>query len=76
MGTDEIQWILGNTFPCVVFGSFGSFWFALGITLTPYAGAFGDFAANPNGNPTDGLKAVGFNVGFGAYHFYSQYEPH
>ena len=58
------QWILGNTFPCVVFGSFGSFWIALGITLMPYTGAFGDYSTNPN-NPALGLESVGFNVGWG-----------
>lgn len=58
------EWILGNTFPCVVFGSFGSFWFAFGITLTPYAGAYGSFAENPLKNPVAGLSSTGFNAGW------------
>ena len=31
--------ILGNTFPAVVFGSFGAFWFAYGGELVPSFGA-------------------------------------
>jgi len=61
------EWILGNTFPCVVFGSFGAFWITFGITLTPYAGAYGDFAKNPLANPTSGLASEGFNVGWGFF---------
>jgi len=33
------EWVIGNTFPFVVFGSFGAFWFTFGITLTPYFNA-------------------------------------
>lgn len=33
-----MQWIVGNTFPAVVFGSFGGFWFAYAATLDPYFG--------------------------------------
>ncbi|KAK3049906.1 hypothetical protein LTR09_008826 [Extremus antarcticus] len=57
------EWILGNTFPCVVFGSFGSFWFAFGITLIPSTGSYGAFSPNPN-NPALGLETAGFNSGW------------
>lgn len=30
-----LEWILGNTFPAVVFTSFGAFWFSFGSTLVP-----------------------------------------
>ncbi|CAK1361529.1 Protein alcS [Cercospora beticola] len=30
------EWILGNTFPAVVFFTFGGFWGAFGATLTPF----------------------------------------
>jgi len=30
-----LEFVLGNTFPFVVFGSFGSFWLTFGATLTP-----------------------------------------
>ena len=42
------EFILGNTFPCVVFCTFGSFWFTFGGTLTPYYNAvngYGDDVA-------------------------------
>jgi uncharacterized protein len=34
-----LEFILGNTFPFVVFGSFGAFWLAFAATLTPYFNA-------------------------------------
>jgi len=34
-----LEFILGNTFPFVVFSSFGAFWLAFGATLTPYFNA-------------------------------------
>ena len=34
-----LEFILGNTFPFVVFGSFGSFWLTFGATLTPWFNA-------------------------------------
>ena len=34
-----LEFILGNTFPFVVFGSFGAFWLTFGATLTPYYNA-------------------------------------
>lgn len=34
-----LEFILGNTFPFVVFGTFGAFWLTFGATLTPYYNA-------------------------------------
>ena len=34
-----LEFVLGNTFPFVVFGSFGAFWLSFGATLTPYFNA-------------------------------------
>ena len=34
-----LEFILGNTFPFVVFGSFGAFWLTFAATLTPYYNA-------------------------------------
>jgi succinate-acetate transporter protein len=53
------EWILGNTFPCVVFGSFGSFWIGLGITLEPTSGAVSSYPK--------GLADPGFNNSWGTY---------
>jgi len=41
------EWILGNTFPCVVFGSFGAFWITLAITLIPANGALTSYKEAP-----------------------------
>ncbi len=34
-----LEFVLGNTFPFVVFSSFGAFWLSFGATLTPYFNA-------------------------------------
>ncbi|KAK3676668.1 hypothetical protein LTR78_003443 [Recurvomyces mirabilis] len=47
------EWILGNTFPSVVFFTFGGFWGTFGATLTPFYDAV-------NGYPT----AAGFYDSF------------
>ncbi|PSK33943.1 Protein alcS [Elsinoe australis] len=59
-GTGEF--ILGNTFPCVVFMSFGAYWLTYGATLTPYYNAYGQYSTT--GNPADGLTSAGFNASF------------
>ncbi|OQV06849.1 hypothetical protein CLAIMM_11367 [Cladophialophora immunda] len=51
-----LEWIVGNTFPFVVFGAFGAFWLAFGITLTPFYNAEGAFTANAT---TEAEKAAG-----------------
>ena len=38
-----LEFILGNTFPFVVFGSFGAFWLQYGGTLIPYFNASGAY---------------------------------
>lgn len=41
-----LEFILGNTFPFIVFGTFGAFWLSFGATLTPYFNA--SIAYEPN----------------------------
>ncbi|KAM3433799.1 hypothetical protein MY4824_005793 [Beauveria thailandica] len=41
-----LEWIIGNTFVYIVFGSFGAFWLAFAVTLTPFFNAQGAFTAN------------------------------
>ncbi|KAL5119237.1 hypothetical protein ACEQ8H_002948 [Pleosporales sp. CAS-2024a] len=56
------EWILGNTFPFVVFASFGAFWLGYGATLQPFYNSYSAYAdANVQGST--GLDSVGFNVG-------------
>lgn len=71
---DTAQFIVGNTFPMVVFGSFGAFWATFGATLQPFYGAYGNYApydtveATPM-TPTGGtgLNAPEFNNAFGFF---------
>ena len=62
-GTDHQQFILGNTFPFVVFGTFGAFWLAFAATLQPFYNSYGAYSPNPD-NPAEGLNTVGFNASF------------
>ncbi|KAH7233867.1 GPR1/FUN34/yaaH family-domain-containing protein [Fusarium redolens] len=61
-------WILGNTFPAVVFCQFGGFWFAYGATLVPGYGAYGAYSVDAN-NPAEGLKESAFFATFAFFLF-------
>ncbi|KAK0507876.1 hypothetical protein JMJ35_009765 [Cladonia borealis] len=66
------EWILGNTFPFVVFGTYGAFWIALASTLVPWFNAYGAYVSDPTeiasqaGNPGNpfGLQTPAFNASF------------
>ncbi|KAG4437179.1 hypothetical protein IFR05_007335 [Cadophora sp. M221] len=58
-----LEFILGNTFPFVVFMSFGAFWLTFAATLQPFYGAYGAYA--PAGEPeAAGIATVGFTASF------------
>ena len=58
-----LEFILGNTFPFVVFVSFGAFWLTFAATLQPFYFAYGSYA--PPGEPeAAGLTTVGFTASF------------
>ncbi|KAG9659651.1 GPR1/FUN34/YaaH-class plasma membrane protein-like protein, partial [Aureobasidium melanogenum] len=61
-----LMWLIGNTFPFVVFGSFGAFWLTFAATLQPFYDAYGAFSPNIN-NPAEGLQTVEFNASFGFF---------
>lgn len=44
-----MEWILGNTFSMVVFGTYGAFWLTLATTLVPFYNAEGYFTAGKTG---------------------------
>ncbi|PKX90437.1 transcriptional activator of ethanol catabolism AlcS [Aspergillus novofumigatus IBT 16806] len=44
--TSILEFTLGNTFPCVVFGTIGAFWFAFGCTMTPAFNAAGPYSTS------------------------------
>jgi len=56
------EWILGNTFPFVVFCSFGAFWLGFAATLQPFYNSYAAYA-DPSVEGSTGLESVGFNVG-------------
>lgn len=59
-----LEWVLGNSFPSVVFLTFGAFWLTFAGTLNPGFAAFSAFAASGEA-ATTGLETQGFNAGFG-----------
>ncbi|KUL87763.1 hypothetical protein ZTR_03161 [Talaromyces verruculosus] len=44
--TSILEFILGNTFPCVVFGTIGGFWFAFAATMIPAFNAAAPYSAS------------------------------
>lgn len=59
-----LEFFLGNTFPTVVFLSFGAFWLSYGGTLLPQFAAYASYA--PVGETASaGLATSGFNASFG-----------
>lgn len=58
------EFIIGNTFPFVVFGTFGAFWLTFGATLQPFYMAYGLYATDPATDPYEGLDTQGFNASF------------
>ncbi|KAL0930485.1 GPR1/FUN34/YaaH-class plasma membrane protein [Colletotrichum truncatum] len=62
-----LEWVLGNTFPSVVFTTFGAFWFSFGATLTPSFAAFSSYAPAGAKSGAEGLATKGFNASFGFF---------
>ncbi|KAK2626357.1 hypothetical protein QTJ16_004619 [Diplocarpon rosae] len=62
-----LEFILGNTFPFIVFMSFGAFWLSFAATLQPFYAASASYAPNPATSPAEGLATVGFNASFGFF---------
>lgn len=59
-----LEWILGNSFPAVVFCTFGTFWLSYGGVLNPSFAAFSSFAGEDEAG-AEGLKTTGFNASLG-----------
>jgi len=61
-----LEFILGNTFPFVVFVSFGAYWLSFAATLQPFYYAYGSYA--PAGETeAAGLQTQGFTASFGFF---------
>ncbi|KAE8340823.1 hypothetical protein BDV24DRAFT_164042 [Aspergillus arachidicola] len=57
--TSILEFILGNTFPCVVFGTIGGFWFAFGATQIPAFNAAAPYSTSTT-NTMEGLQSPEF----------------
>jgi len=68
-----LEFVLGNTFPFVVFSSFGAYWLTIGATLTPYFNAAAAYdPTHPfqaSSNPTYNATYAYFNVYMGVLCF-------
>lgn len=62
------EWIIGNTFPFVVFGTFGAFWLSFGATLQPFYNAYGAYSTT--GVAADGLAEPAFNASFAFFQLF------
>ena len=62
-----LEFILGNTFPFVVFGSFGAFWLTFAATLTPFYNA--SIAYDPT-NPAASSANPTFSASFAYFQVY------
>lgn len=60
-----LEWVLGNSFPAVVFCTFGGFWFSYGATLIPSFAAYASYAPAGAESAAEGLSTTGFNASFG-----------
>ena len=58
-----LEFFLGNTFPCIVFMSFGAFWLTFASTLQPFYNAYGAYSPDPT-RPGLGLETQSFNASF------------
>lgn len=62
-----LEWILGNTFPFIVFASYGAFWLALGATLQPDFNAQ-SFYVDPSAAPD--VQAAGQSEFYASFGFF------
>ncbi|KAJ6118158.1 hypothetical protein N7471_014035 [Penicillium samsonianum] len=57
--TSILEFIIGNTFPCVVFGTIGGFWFAFAATMIPAFNAAAPYSSSTT-DTAAGLASEGF----------------
>ncbi|CAJ2513944.1 Uu.00g020630.m01.CDS01 [Anthostomella pinea] len=60
-----LEFILGNTFPSVVFTAFGATWLSYGGTFLPQLNAYAAYAPPTASSPAEGLQTQGFNASIG-----------
>ncbi|KAJ5610851.1 hypothetical protein N7510_007570 [Penicillium lagena] len=60
------EWILGNTFSCALFFTYGTFWIVQGTTLIPDFGTGTQYS--PTGNGLEGMKTAEYSATIGLYY--------
>ncbi|KAJ5134975.1 hypothetical protein N7526_006340 [Penicillium atrosanguineum] len=64
--TSILEFVLGNTFPCVVFGTIGGFWFAFAATMIPSFNAAAPYSPSTT-NTAAGLASSSFMNTYGIF---------
>ncbi|KAF4976854.1 hypothetical protein FZEAL_6538 [Fusarium zealandicum] len=62
-----MEWILGNSYPAIVFSSFGCFYLSFGGILHPGFAAFSSYAPPDAKSPAEGMTTQGFNASLGFF---------
>ncbi|KAJ5946643.1 hypothetical protein N7454_003482 [Penicillium verhagenii] len=60
------EWIIGNTFSCALFFTYGTFWIVQGTTLMPFFGVGTNYSTT--GNTLEGSKTPEFVATVGLYY--------
>jgi len=67
-----MEWVMGNTFPCVVFGTYAGFWVSYAMLIQPSQGIAASFApasdaSNSISAAAAGMTTASYNLGLGMY---------
>lgn len=57
------EWIIGNTFSCALFFTYGTFWIVQGTTQMPFFGVGTNYS--PTGNTLQGAQTPEFDATIG-----------
>jgi len=60
------EWIIGNTFSCALFFTYGSFWLVQGTSLIPSFAVGANYSAA--GDSYEGMQTQGYNATLGMYY--------
>ncbi|CAI7572250.1 unnamed protein product [Penicillium pancosmium] len=60
------EWIIGNTFPCVVFFTYGAFWVVQGTMNMPFYAVGQNYS--PTGNSLEGMHTAEYHATLGFYY--------
>ncbi|KAE8148921.1 putative plasma membrane ammonium transporter [Aspergillus avenaceus] len=59
------EWIIGNTFTCAIFFTYGTFWIVQGTSLMPFFAT--GLLYSETGNAMEGMTSPGYNATVGFY---------